>query len=222
MLDSKQIINEEALRRLLQEQKISRPIFRLPMSREQAIVVLRNAYMVEVAHRGRTFTYDDATRTNIEALADALTTEKPKQGIMLAGNVGNGKTTLMQALKATIKIAKMQGWFEYGEQWGLRIADARDIAKLIANDLKEYDAIRRTALLAIDDMGKEPAEVLDYGNAYNPVIELMEYRYNEQLFTIISTNLTPKQVREKYGNRIADRFNEMMCVIAFTHDTYRK
>lgn len=222
MLDNKQIINEEALRRLLQEQKISRPIFRLPMSREQAIVVLRNAYMVEVTHRGRAFIYDDATRMNIEALADALTTENPKQGIMLAGNVGNGKTTLIQALKATIKIAKMQGWFENNAQTGLRITDARDIAKLVAIDPKEFDTIRRTALLAIDDMGKEPAEVLDYGNAYNPVIELMEYRYNEQLFTIISTNLTPKQVREKYGNRIADRFNEMMNVIAFTHDTYRK
>ena len=97
-----------------------------------------------------------------------------------------------------------------------------DIAKLVAINPQEFDAIRRTALLAIDDMGKEPAEVLDYGNAYNPVIELMEYRYNEQLFTIISTNLTPKQVREKYGNRIADRFNEMMNVIAFTHETYRK
>lgn len=192
------------------------------MSREQAIVVLRNAYMIEVTHRGRAFTYDDETRANIEALAEALTADKPKQGIMLAGNVGNGKTTLIQALKATIKIAKMQGWFENDAQTGLRITDARDIAKLVAIDPKEFDAIRRTALLAIDDMGKEPAEVLDYGNAYNPVIELMEYRYNEQLFTIISTNLTPKQVREKYGNRIADRFNEMMCVIAFTHDTYRK
>lgn len=192
------------------------------MSREQAIVVLRNAYMVEVTHRGRAFIYDDATRANIEALADALTADKPKQGIMLAGNVGNGKTTLIQALKATIKIAKMQGWFDSGMQSGLRITDARDIAKLVAIDPKEFDTIRRTAMLAIDDMGKEPAEVLDYGNAYNPVIELMEYRYNEQLFTIISTNLTPKQVREKYGNRIADRFNEMMNVIVFTHDTYRK
>ena len=192
------------------------------MSQEQAIVVLRNAYMVEVTHRGRAFVYDDATRANIEALADALTAEKPKQGIMLAGNVGNGKTTLIQALKATIKIAKMQGWFENDAQTGLRITDARDIAKLVAINPQEFDAIRRTALLAIDDMGKEPAEVLDYGNAYNPVIELMECRYNEQLFTIISTNLTPKQVREKYGNRIADRFNEMMNVIAFVHDTYRK
>lgn len=192
------------------------------MSREQAIVVLRNAYMVEVTHRGRAFIYDDATRANIEALADAITADKPKQGIMLAGNVGNGKTTLIQALKATIKIAKMQGWFDSGMQSGLRITDARDIAKLVAIDPKEFDTIRRTAMLAIDDMGKEPAEVLDYGNAYNPVIELMEYRYNEQLFTIISTNLTPKQVREKYGNRIADRFNEMMNVIVFTHDTYRK
>lgn len=54
------------------------------------------------------------------------------------------------------------------------------------------------------------------------MVELLEYRYNNQLFTAITTNLTPKEVREKYGNRIADRFNEMMQVIIFDNDTYRK
>ena len=50
---------------------------------------------------------------------------------------------------------------------------------------------------------------------------MLEYRYNSQLFTFITTNLTKSQIREKYGNRIADRFNEMLEVIIFKNETYR-
>jgi DNA replication protein DnaC len=42
-----------------------------------------------------------------------------------------------------------------------------------------------------------------------------------QLFTIITTNLTPAEIREKYGDRIADRMNEMMVKIIFNNPTYR-
>ena len=76
-------------------------------------------------------------------------------------------------------------------------------------------------MLAIDDLGIEPAEVMDYGNILNPVIDLISYRYNEQLFTIVTTNLNPKQIRDKYGDRIADRFNEMMKKVIFENDSYR-
>jgi DNA replication protein DnaC len=54
------------------------------------------------------------------------------------------------------------------------------------------------------------------------VVELLEYLYNNQLFTAITTNLMPKEVREKYGNRIADRCNKMMQIFIFDNDTYRE
>ena len=76
-------------------------------------------------------------------------------------------------------------------------------------------------MLSIDDLGVEPSEVLDYGNVLSPVIELLSRRYNAQLFTIVTTNLTPKQIREHYGERIADRFNEMFERIVFENSTYR-
>lgn len=76
-------------------------------------------------------------------------------------------------------------------------------------------------MLAIDDLGTEPVEVLEYGNRLNPVIDLLYKRYDEQLFTIITTNLTPKEIRERYGERIADRLNEMAFRIVFDNETYR-
>jgi DNA replication protein DnaC len=53
-------------------------------------------------------------------------------------------------------------------------------------------------------------------------VEMLTKRYDMQLFTIITTNLTPSEIREKYGDRIADRMNEMMVKIIFNNDTYRK
>ena len=82
--------------------------------------------------------------------------------------------------------------------------------------------LTQVAVLCIDDVGLEPTEVLDYGNALNPVIEIMEQRYRQQLFTFITTNLTPAQIREKYGDRIADRFNETMKCIVYKNPTFRK
>lgn len=54
-------------------------------------------------------------------------------------------------------------------------------------------------MLAIEDMGREPTEVLDYGNILNPVIDLIEYRYDAQLFTVITTNLNKKEIRASMG-----------------------
>ena len=76
-------------------------------------------------------------------------------------------------------------------------------------------------MLGIDDLGTEPSEVMDYGNVYTPVIDLLTKRYEEQLFTIITTNLTPQQIREHYDDRIADRLNEMVEKKVFKNGTYR-
>lgn len=76
-------------------------------------------------------------------------------------------------------------------------------------------------MLAIDDLGIEERDVHSYGNVMSPIVELLTYRYDKQLFTIISTNLTPPEIRAKYGDRIADRLNEMMVKIVFAAPSYR-
>ena len=96
-----------------------------------------------------------------------------------------------------------------------------EILVYIDTELSEAEA-KSVGVLCIDDVGLEPTEVLDYGNAINPVIEILEQRYQRQLFTFITTNLTPKQIREKYGDRIADRFNEMMKCIVYKNPTFRQ
>ena len=76
-------------------------------------------------------------------------------------------------------------------------------------------------MLAIDDFGTEPLEVMDYGNVLYPITDLLTTRYDRNLYTILTTNLTPQETRPRYGDRIADRLNEMMGKVIFANSTYR-
>ena len=189
------------------------------MSLKQAADILLAAYQAEVEYRHRKFIEDKATKTNIERLAAFLIRDDAKFGVMLCGVPGNGKTTLLYAFQSAVNWLNDIGHFE-GKRAGIRIVDAKEVV-MLAKDFEAFRNLRNMPMIAIEDMGREPIEVLDYGNILNPVVDMLEYRYNMQLFTFITTNLTKSQIREKYGNRIADRFNEMLEVIIFKNETYR-
>ena len=42
-----------------------------------------------------------------------------------------------------------------------------------------------------------------------------------QLYTMFTTNIVPKKIKDRYGERIADRLREIMYIIPFTNQTYR-
>ena len=218
IIEKNQRFNVKDLRELLARRKTIRPRFRLPMTTEQANDILTAAYQAEVKFRHGSYIDDEATRKNIKSVAECLTKDNPKFGVMLCGTCGNGKTTLLSAFQNTLNYLNANGYFV--ERTGIRIIDAKDVAMLMKGD--NTRVIRDTDMLGIEDIGREPTEVMNYGNVYSPIIDLLEYRYNNQLFTFITTNLTGKQVRAKYGDRIADRFNEMLEVVIFKNPTYRK
>ena len=76
-------------------------------------------------------------------------------------------------------------------------------------------------ILAIDDLGTEPREIIEYGNVLSPIIDLISYRYEHQLPTIITSNLTPQQISEVYGKRIGDRLKETTEIVPFLNGSYR-
>lgn len=191
------------------------------MTQQQAGQLLSAAYAAEVDYRGMTCRFDESTKNNIIAVAKFITDDNPKSGILLCGNPGNGKTTMMLAFRSATNYLVRMGVYDDAAKVGLTILDARDIT-VMAKNYSLFDAAKKNYMLGIEDIGREPTEVLDFGNVINPIIDMLEYRYREQLFTFITTNLTPRQVREKYGNRIADRLNEMVECIVFEHKTYRR
>lgn len=89
-------------------------------------------------------------------------------------------------------------------------------------DREGVRATAEKAILVIEDMGQEPLEVQSYGNIYNPVIDILEKRYENARTTFITTNLDPRQLGQRYGKRIQDRLREMMYIIAFDNPSYRR
>ena len=214
-----QTIDVQALKSVLLQQKITREHFRLPYTKDQAYDLMRAAYMAEVEFRRKVYREDEHVISNLKKVADYLTDDGSRFGIMLCGVCGNGKTTMLYAFQNVLNYLVNHNVLNK-EKAGIRIIDAKEILNLGKDD-KEFNRIRADKMIGIEDLGKEQTGVMDYGNLINPVIDLLEYRYNQQLFTFITTNLTPKDIRKKYGNRIADRFNEMLHVVIFGGKTYR-
>ena len=98
-------------------------------------------------------------------------------------------------------------------------------AKQFVEQIKNPEDVAEIAALGfvfIDDLGEEPTSVQRYGNTLTPIVDLIERRYEAKAYTFISTNLTYKQIADKYGERIADRIVEMCHVVKFNNKSYRK
>lgn len=234
------MINVEAVKSQLLQQKTSKTRFKWPLSQKQAEDLLMTAYKVQVENRNMSFIDDHKTNDNISKVAKHLVNPK-KFGLMLCGTCGNGKTTLMYAIQsATAMLSKagafnvkilekektMSGeyvdrWHEYENKISINIIHVKEIIAK-SKDFHEMENLKNKPYLGIDDMGVEPKEVLDYGNVCNPVLELLEYRYDRQLTTFITTNLTPREIEEHYGVRLADRLREMIEKVVFSDGSYRK
>jgi DNA replication protein DnaC len=190
------------------------------MTAEQAASILLAHYNAEVQARHRKFVQDQPTLDMIRQFATALTSDDSKFGVMFCGGVGNGKTTMLYALRGAISWLKDGGYL--GRDIATpRIITAKEICTLAKSKEDDYLQLRAFKMLAIDEIGGEPAEVVNYGNVISPVMDLLEYRYVEQLPTFLTTNLDASEIRGKYGDRIADRFNEMLSVIIFRRNSYR-
>ena len=208
------------LKSILLQRKIMKPRFRLPMSAEQAYDSLLAATMAEVEFRHRSFYENDDAKAQLRQMANWITSGSSKFGILLCGECGNGKSTLLKAFQQLLNYLSIPNPNGHGCK-GIQITDAKFVAYLARTDYPAFIRLTQQDMLGIDDLGTEPQEVMDYGNVVTPVIDLLTKRYDEQLFTIITTNLTPKQIREHYGDRIADRLNEMVEKIVFNNGTYR-
>lgn len=214
--------------RLLQKRTIT-PLFRWTLDIDNAVRLLSAAYRAEVATRHCSFIDDKATNDNIRNVANALISlGKPKFGVILCGDCGNGKSTMLAAIHTATSYLDELGYFKYRACYGdLRVMNTTftfvDAVECAA--ATDMEALYKTAdkpVLAIDDLGQEPLEVQSFGNIINPMMTILERRYARCLSTFITTNLSPEQLGERYGMRIRDRLREMTFVVPFDNPSYRK
>ena len=180
--------------------------------------LLMKCFKSEVIKRGMEFIKDDNTQQNISKAAKWLTGDY-KVGLMLYGGVGNGKTTLARSIIELISILyNTRGLREPG----FVNVSALELSKMIIEAPNQYQKVKEAEKIFIDDMGTEPTNVKSWGNELSPVTELLYYRYDKQLFTLITSNFNDAQIEERYGVRISDRFSEMFDKAYFPGKSYRK
>lgn len=220
-------------------EKVTTPRYKLPVSREDVTTLLTYAYAQEVACRGFVLSPDDeTTKSNIDKVSRWLTSDDTKPMLLLYGGVGNGKTTMAKAvirlcitLSSTMRDLsnKIRDDKEshrlYIQSGNIRIPrmyTAQDLAKKAQSNPDELEKIANARFLIIDDLGCEPAVVKNYGTEVTPITDIIYKRYEEMSPLIVTTNLTKADIRNIYGARVADRFNEVFDTIGYTSASYRK
>ncbi|MCQ2167586.1 MAG: DnaA/Hda family protein, partial [Bacteroidales bacterium] len=158
-------------------------------------------YAWQVQERGRKFIWDRFTRYNIRRAAEWLKNDS-KDGLFLYGEVGTGKTTLMRSLYQVLH-DDFNRCVDIGSASQLvELFQHRDI------DSYPFEYEKNVDFLFIDDAGVEPDYCCIWGTEYEPMRDLLAYRYDARKHTVISSNLGDEELALKYGVRIFDRILE--------------
>jgi len=142
-----------------------------------------------------------------------------EKGILLAGPIGCGKTTLMSLVKY---------FFQPGKQY--QVKSTRDITfefeqegyKVITrygnNPLSLSYSHPMPGVFCFDDLGVEQPRK-HFGNECNVMAEILLSRYDlyisKGILTHLTTNLSASEIEERYGNRVRSRMREMFNLVAF-------
>jgi len=136
------------------------------------------------------------------------------KGLMIRGSVGTGKTVMAEALKGVIFLV---------ERLQANIINAVDLQNMYSR--QDEDGIlnlKNRKYTIIDDLGVETTEVKNWGNVREPFNDVFDARYRSNRLTVITTNLRPSEIEEKYGTRIIDRFRECMNDLILDGKSLRK
>jgi len=128
------------------------------------------------------------------------------KALLIRGNIGTGKTFIIQVLAAMLN--------DLGKH--LRIIHAIEIVDAYRRDNNDEISRFKSGLICIDDLGSEEPSIINYGSHQHPVYDVLSHRHIKKMPTFITTNLTSKQIEERYGERIRDRLREMCNEIKLT------
>lgn len=137
-----------------------------------------------------------------------------RKGLMIRGNVGTGKSLIVQAL------CRMIPNLEILNPILIHVSELQDL--YVKGDFDKIDKVKNRWYTFIDDVGVEAVEAKSYGNVKEPFNDVFDYRYRKNRRTVITTNLTPSEIAEIYGTRIIDRFRECMNDLVLDGKSFRK
>lgn len=196
--------------------------FAVEMEFDRLNRLLLFAYKKNVS--ARILEYQDNAKVNeyLIKITKWLISPQKKAGLLIYGDTGNGKTTMMNAIIDAINALdasiRQDG---HASLFWVNKTTSNMLSTLYLTSSEEFDKIKTAEMLFIDDLGDETITIKNYGNKISPIIDVLNYRYDRQLFTLITSNLTDEAFKERYGERIADRFEEMFDRLCFENESFR-
>lgn len=185
---------------------------------------------------------DEALNAIADFAGDFMANKNPT-GLLLVGGVGSGKTYLVASLVNYLAEAmELYSYDDYSEDYinylkadYLWILQNKGVCFIVLSELLEYlkdcysndetwkskritEHLRKIDLLVLDDMGAEKTSDWTKELLFN----IIDYRYNEQLPMIVTTNCVPEELKEKIGDRNFDRLREMCALVTVTAESQRE
>ncbi|HEY5638589.1 MAG TPA: ATP-binding protein, partial [Dehalococcoidia bacterium] len=125
--------------------------------------------------------------------------EEPKDWLVIAGATGHGKTRLAAAIGNYCKEAGRPAMFVVVPDLLDRLRAAYNPANPRAFD-EMFDQVRNVPLLILDDLGSQSGTAW----ADEKLFQLLNHRYNACLPTVITTNLTVRDLEARLASRLMD------------------
>jgi len=133
--------------------------------------------------------------------------------LVLSGTRGCGKTTAASwcvAQEPPRDPLRGDRWFarpaSERRYWAPLFVDVTRLQRASRYDQEQMWPFERAAVLAIDDLGLEYADVK---GSFTALFDgLFNARYANEMKTVITTNLTAADFKARYGERVADRIRE--------------
>ena len=117
------------------------------------------------------------------------------RGLMLMGECGLGKSTILNYVIPAI--------FRTRTNKILRSVPAKELGAVDRN---------KAPFIIIDDLGTESIKN-DYGTKIDAVADAISYAEDSSKTLLITTNLTPQALKERYDERTLDRLRKCKVVI---------
>lgn len=150
-----------------------------------------------------------------------------KRGIYIAGNTGTGKTWCMEIMQAYIQAIEIKVlWHNDNDPrplyWRTIRADGLCDVWAESGNIQQY---KTAPMLAIQDLGNEPPETLYMGNRLDVVRYVIEYRgdmHAEMTFITSNLRMGGEILKERYGDRVSSRLQEMCNYLVIKGKDRRK
>jgi DNA replication protein DnaC len=153
------------------------------------------------------------------------------QGVYFHGGVGSGKTTAACAIAMSFIIAKSLENIRTGANnvsQLVQFAQTADLLETIRAGFSDDDA-RQHADALVERLKTVPLAIIDDIGAEKPseftrerLLQIIGARYDNELCTIFTSNLSPTDLREPLGDRIQSRIAGMTVEFKYNGPDRRK